>query len=170
VDSFGQDTEAIAREARAVGIRASVGCPIVVGGRLWGVVAASRKREEPRAVQTGVPAELDQVAAGLDGALEELREFARGIHPAILTEGGLGAALRTLARRSLLPVQVEVRTQGRLPDPWVGPGRAEGPVEALGGRISVESPRGAGPAVEVELPPTADATVSSSQPVPPERG
>jgi hypothetical protein len=37
-------------------------------------------------------------------ALEELREFARGIHPAILTEGGLGAALRTLARRSLLPV------------------------------------------------------------------
>jgi K+-sensing histidine kinase KdpD len=36
VDSFGQDTGAIAEEARAVGIRASVGCPIVVGGRLWG--------------------------------------------------------------------------------------------------------------------------------------
>ena len=47
VDSFGQDSGAIAREARAVGIRASVGCPIVVGGRLWGVIAASRKREEP---------------------------------------------------------------------------------------------------------------------------
>src|SRR5438093_1040653 len=36
VDSFGQDSGAIAREARTVGIRASVGCPIVVGGRLWG--------------------------------------------------------------------------------------------------------------------------------------
>jgi GAF domain-containing protein len=47
VDSFGADTGAIAREARALGIRASVGCPIVVGGRLWGVVAASTNREEP---------------------------------------------------------------------------------------------------------------------------
>jgi K+-sensing histidine kinase KdpD len=36
VDSFGQDRGAIAREARAVGIRSSVGCPILVGGRLWG--------------------------------------------------------------------------------------------------------------------------------------
>jgi K+-sensing histidine kinase KdpD len=40
VDSFGEDAGAIAREARAVGIRSSVGCPIVVGGRLWGVIAA----------------------------------------------------------------------------------------------------------------------------------
>ena len=47
VDRFGQDTGAIAREARALGIRASVGCPIVVGGRLWGVIAASTNREEP---------------------------------------------------------------------------------------------------------------------------
>ena len=47
VDSFGADTGAIAREARALGIRALVGCPIVVGGRLWGVVAASTNREEP---------------------------------------------------------------------------------------------------------------------------
>jgi uncharacterized protein DUF4118 len=36
VDSFEADTGAIAREARAVGIRSSVGCPIVVAGRLWG--------------------------------------------------------------------------------------------------------------------------------------
>ena len=47
VDTFGQDTGAIAREARAVGIRSSVGCPIVVGGRIWGVIAASTKREAP---------------------------------------------------------------------------------------------------------------------------
>jgi signal transduction histidine kinase len=82
-----------------------------------------------RAVQATVPAELvqlaaelDQVVAELDGALEELREFAHGIHPAILTEGGLGAALRTLTRRSLLPVQLEVRTKGRLPEPRVRSG------------------------------------------------
>jgi signal transduction histidine kinase len=48
---------------------------------------------------------------------EELREFARGIHPAILAEGGLGPALRALARRSQLPVQLDVRTHTRLPEP-----------------------------------------------------
>ena len=77
-----------------------------------------------RAAQAAIPpgldelaAELDQVAAGLDGALEELREFARGIHPAILAEGGLGPALRTLARRSPVPIQLQVSTQDRLPEP-----------------------------------------------------
>jgi signal transduction histidine kinase len=64
-----------------------------------------------------VPPELEELAAGLDGALEELREFARGIHPAILTEGGLGPALRTLARRSPVPVRLQARTLGRLPEP-----------------------------------------------------
>jgi signal transduction histidine kinase len=62
-------------------------------------------------------AELDHVASGMDGALEELLEFARGIHPAILAEGGLGPALRTLARRSPVPAQLEVRAAGRLPEP-----------------------------------------------------
>jgi signal transduction histidine kinase len=60
--------------------------------------------------------ELDRVAAGLTSALDELREYARGIHPAILTEGGLEAALRGLARRSQVPVTLDVRTQGRLPE------------------------------------------------------
>jgi signal transduction histidine kinase len=62
-------------------------------------------------------AELDRVAAGLNGALEELLEFARGIHPAILAEGGLGPALRTLARRSAVPVELDMRTEGRWPEP-----------------------------------------------------
>jgi signal transduction histidine kinase len=77
-----------------------------------------------RAAQAAVPpelteldAELDGVAAGLSDVQEELREFARGIHPAILAEGGLGPALRALARRSKLPVQVDVRTARRLPEP-----------------------------------------------------
>ena len=73
-----------------------------------------------RAAQATVPpqlaAELDHVAAGLTSTLEELREYARGIHPAILTEGGLAAALKTLARRSPVPVELDVRTTTRLPE------------------------------------------------------
>jgi signal transduction histidine kinase len=76
-----------------------------------------------RAAQAEVPAELAQleaelgrVAAGLAGTLDELREYARGIHPAILAEGGLAPALRTLARRSPVPVSLKVRTSARLPE------------------------------------------------------
>jgi signal transduction histidine kinase len=47
VDSFANAVGPIAHEARALGIRSSIGCPIVVGGRLWGVIAASSKREAP---------------------------------------------------------------------------------------------------------------------------
>ena len=47
VDSFAGATGPIAREAQALGIRASVGCPITVDGRLWGVIAASTARAEP---------------------------------------------------------------------------------------------------------------------------
>lgn len=47
VDSFVGATGPIAREAQALGIRASIGCPITVSGRLWGVIAASSTRPEP---------------------------------------------------------------------------------------------------------------------------
>jgi signal transduction histidine kinase len=50
-------------------------------------------------------------------ALKELRDLSRGIHPAILTEDGLGRALRALTRRSPIPVQLDQRIQERLPDP-----------------------------------------------------
>ena len=60
--------------------------------------------------------QLARVADGLAGALEELRELSRGIHPAILSEGGLGPALKALARRSAIPVELEVDVQGRLPE------------------------------------------------------
>ena len=43
--------------------------------------------------------------------------MSRGIHPAILSEGGLGPALKTLARRSAIPVELDVRTVRRLPEP-----------------------------------------------------
>jgi signal transduction histidine kinase len=49
-------------------------------------------------------------------ALAELRELARGIHPRILTERGLPAAIRFLAERSPVPVTVEAETDGRLPE------------------------------------------------------
>ena len=49
--------------------------------------------------------------------LDELREIALGIHPAVLAEGGLAPALKTLARRSRIPVDLDVRAQGRLPEP-----------------------------------------------------
>jgi signal transduction histidine kinase len=77
-----------------------------------------------RAVQAAVPpaaddlkAELDGIADGLDAAMSELREIARGIHPAALAKGGLRSALKTLARRSPVPVELDIRLGGRLPEP-----------------------------------------------------
>jgi signal transduction histidine kinase len=172
-----------------------------------------------RAAQDAVPPELDAlaaelggVAAGLNHALDDLREFARGIHPAILAEGGLAAALSTLARRSAVAVDLDVRVHQRLPEPIevgayyvVSEARANASkhaeassafvevealddvlrvsvrddgvggadfahgsglvglkdrVEALGGRIGLESPHGMGTSVEVELPLTAGAPVA----------
>jgi signal transduction histidine kinase len=190
VDSFSQASGPIAQEARALGIRSSVGCPIVVGSRLWGVIAASSKREAPfpagtesqiadftelvataianaesrsalaasrarvvaaadetrrrierdlhdgiqqrlvslglelRLAQSEVAAvapaagqELDHVAEELKGAIDELREISHGIHPSVLSEGGLGPALRNLARRSAVPVDLELAAEDRLPEP-----------------------------------------------------
>jgi PAS domain S-box-containing protein len=50
----------------------------------------------------------------LEAGLEELRELARGIHPAVLTDHGLADALRALAERAALPVRIECRVAGRL--------------------------------------------------------
>jgi PAS domain S-box-containing protein len=79
---------------------------------------------ELRAAQALVPPELDQLGAELTRIVdrlgtvqEELREIAHGIHPVILAEGGLAPALRTLARRSAVPVRLDVRVEGRLPEP-----------------------------------------------------
>jgi signal transduction histidine kinase len=164
-----------------------------------------------RAAQATVPpelhelaAELEQVGGGLSTTLDELREFARGIHPAILAEGGLGPALKALARRSPVAVDLNVHMDDRLPervevgayyvvsealtnaakharasavqvnvdaahgilrvsvsDDGVGGAdftRGSGlvglkdRVEALGGRISLESPPEAGTTIRVELP------------------
>jgi signal transduction histidine kinase len=60
--------------------------------------------------------ELAQVATGLADAVQDLRELARGIHPAVLAEAGLAPALRNLARRSPVPVRLTVRVEDRLPE------------------------------------------------------
>jgi signal transduction histidine kinase len=188
IDNYGEDAgEATAWVA--AGLRSSIGVPISVEGRLWGVVVAAAMTGDPlpadtearlaaftelvataianaqaqaeltasrarivatadetrrrierdlhdgaqqrlvslalqvRAAQTEVPpelgklrAELDRVAAGLTSTLDELREYARGIHPAILAEGGLARALKAIARRSSIPVSLDVRAVGRLPE------------------------------------------------------
>ncbi|MEU8226724.1 histidine kinase [Kribbella sp. NPDC048915] len=75
-----------------------------------------------RGAESTVPTELPelresigQAVVDLQEVLEELREISRGIHPAILTEGGLALALRALARRSAVPVDLQVEISTRYP-------------------------------------------------------
>ncbi|MGW6196897.1 sensor histidine kinase [Kribbella sp. NPDC055110] len=79
---------------------------------------------ELRRAQSAVPAQLPElgaeigsVADGLNEVVEDLREIARGIHPAVLSEGGLGPALRTIARRAAIAVELEVAAPARLAGP-----------------------------------------------------
>jgi signal transduction histidine kinase len=77
-----------------------------------------------RTAQAAVPPDagdlagkLGRAAAELTEVLDELREIAHGIHPAILADGGLKPALKALARRSAVSVRLNVRVDGRLPEP-----------------------------------------------------
>ena len=171
------------------------------------VALALQLRSAQRQLGNRSDPEIDRLLAEAVGelqvAVEELRELARGVHPAILTEDGLGAALESLAGRTPLPVELDV-TDGRLPpqieatayfvacealanvvkhahasraavsarrrngllvveieDDGVGGARAANGsglsgladrVEALGGRLVVESPAGAGTRVMGEIP------------------
>jgi signal transduction histidine kinase len=55
-----------------------------------------------------IQCELSVLADGLGTSLDELREISRGIHPAVLSEAGLGPALKALARRSAVPVELHL--------------------------------------------------------------
>jgi signal transduction histidine kinase len=77
-----------------------------------------------RSAEASVPPELRSlkeqisgVVGGLTGVAEDLQEISRGIHPAILSRGGLGPALKTLARRSTVPVVLDLGVDRRLPEP-----------------------------------------------------
>jgi PAS domain S-box-containing protein len=188
LDSFEGPPGSIGEILRRLGIASAAGAPIIVEGRLWGVMvaawqeapqspgieeriaqfteliataisnaqaqadlAASRARivaasDETRrrierdlhdgaqqrlvslglglgAVRDALPSdhgdlrqELTRVTDGLSGVLDDLRELSHGIHPAILSVGGLDPALRALARRSAVPVELDVRVQARPPE------------------------------------------------------
>jgi signal transduction histidine kinase len=77
-----------------------------------------------RAAEANLPPERDDlraqlsgVATGLVAAVEDLQEISRGIHPAILSKGGLGPALQALAHRSAIPVDLDITTDVRLAEP-----------------------------------------------------
>jgi signal transduction histidine kinase len=189
IDDYAETTGPLAHDIREQGIRAAVGTPIIVEGRLWGVMAAASSQEPPlptdteerlasftelvataianaesraaltasrarivaaadearrriernlhdgtqqqlvslmlelNAVQATESADVGELrerlartARGLAVVLEELQEISRGIHPAILSKGGLERALTTLARRSPVPVELDVRAERRLPE------------------------------------------------------
>jgi signal transduction histidine kinase len=190
INSYAYASGSLAELVRGLGWRSAVGSPILVEGRLWGVIAVASTTDRPlppdterrlvdftelvgtaianaqgreelaasrarlvatadatrrrierdlhdgaqqrlvslalelRATQAAVPAELrdlraelSRVVEGLTSVLEDLREIAHGIHPAMLTESGLGPALKALARRSAVPAKLDVQVGGRLPEP-----------------------------------------------------
>ena len=190
IDDYTDTSGAVVDVVRRWGLHSSVGVPISVEGRLWGVIVVSSMREQPlpadtearlaaftelvataianaesqaqltasrarivtaaddarrrierdlhdgaqqrlvtlalqlQAAQAAVPPETPRLAAQLDdlvaeatSALDELRELARGIHPAALAERGLQPALKALARRCPVPVELDVLTDRRLPEP-----------------------------------------------------
>jgi signal transduction histidine kinase len=76
-----------------------------------------------QAVRASVPADADALAGQSDRAvmmltvvLDELSEIAHGVHPTVLSQGGLRPALKGLARRSAVPVQLDIRAERRLPE------------------------------------------------------
>jgi signal transduction histidine kinase len=186
LDRFEPDSGALAAYLHRLGVHSAVGAPIVVEGRLWGVLLAgssdplpantearltdfaelaavaisnaetraalagsrarivtaadeTRRRIErdlhdgiqQRLVSLGLelrdaqfaigerPDEaqhkIDAVAAGLTRTLDDLREISRGIHPAVLA-GGLAPALKALARRSPVPVELDIGALDPVPE------------------------------------------------------
>jgi GAF domain-containing protein len=190
-EDYSEAPGAIAALSREVGIRSAVGCPILVEGETWGMIAVASRRPEPlppdtearlaefshqagmavantksrtdlaqsrarivrtgddarrrferdlhdgaqqrlvsmgfelRAAEAAVPPEFDDVHralgrldAGLNDVVDDLRELSQGLHPAVLSEGGLVQALRALARRSAVPVDLRLEIDDtRLEEP-----------------------------------------------------
>jgi len=74
--------------------------------------AAAKLRSDPDAAESL----LDTASSELAEALEELRELARGLHPALLVDRGLGPALAVVAERCPVPVLIEAIPEQRLPE------------------------------------------------------
>jgi signal transduction histidine kinase len=89
------------------------------GTQQWLVSLALEVRNAQASVPDTQPQlriDLADIADGLVAALHDLREISRGIHPALLARRGLDPALEALARRSPLPVELDMNLDGRLPD------------------------------------------------------
>ena len=82
------------------------------------VSLALEMRQAQAEVPESVPrlqVSLAHTAEALNDVLTEVQEISRGIHPSILSKGGLAPALGALARRAAIPVEIAVQPQGRLP-------------------------------------------------------
>jgi signal transduction histidine kinase len=79
------------------------------------IALSYRAREMTRIPPNELPVIAAELSEGLKGAFDELREVSHGIHPAILTDRGLRPALRALARRSSIPIELDLQLDGRLP-------------------------------------------------------
>jgi signal transduction histidine kinase len=83
--------------------------------RLVSLALNLRRLESSLEPNSAATRELAVARAELDAALEELRELARGIHPSILTDQGLEAALAAVAGRSTVPIELDIDSCGSLP-------------------------------------------------------
>jgi PAS domain S-box-containing protein len=84
------------------------------------LVVLGLQLQAARELANGAPTARDQLAQigqGLTNVVEELREISSGIHPVVLRHGGLRAGIRALARRSPIPVDVDIPADLGLPDP-----------------------------------------------------
>jgi signal transduction histidine kinase len=105
-----------ARSVRHGGSRPGA-CGAVARSRASSPSPCSCARRGSALADPGVTALLDQAQAELQTGLAELRELARGIHPAVLSDRGLEPAVRALAARAPVPVEVDVDAFERLPPP-----------------------------------------------------
>jgi signal transduction histidine kinase len=85
--------------------------------RLVTLALRLRMAAEPSTERGELRTEMADAAAELMGVIDDLREISRGIHPAILSKAGLRPALRALGRHSVVPVELDLRVDGRLSEP-----------------------------------------------------
>jgi signal transduction histidine kinase len=85
--------------------------------RLVGLALQLRLLEKQVGDQPGAKEQLDEARREIDLSLAELRDLARGIHPAVLTGRGLAPALESVAARAPVPVQLDVEIEGRVAEP-----------------------------------------------------
>jgi len=83
--------------------------------RLVSLALNLRRLESSLEPNSAATSDLAVARAELDAALEELRELARGIHPSILTDRGLEAALSAVVGRATVPIELDIDSCGNLP-------------------------------------------------------